>query len=172
MKITQGLNIFGFNVAWLGLVILGNDFIPVTLILLALHFKYLTTKAHEFAFIVVCGLIGISIDTTLSFIGVFIFADSLFIPLWLITLWLLFAATINHSLAFLSQHYAWQYLLGAIFGPLSYIAGANLGAVNLGYTIEKTFFILGLLWGPLLLLCFHLNHKISNLHQRLSNHHV
>lgn len=162
----------GFNVAWLGLITLGNVFIPAALILLALHLRLLSTKAHELSFILVCTLTGISIDTLLTLTGVFIFSDSLFIPLWLMALWGLFAATINHSLAFLSKHCAWQYFIGALFGPLSYIAGFNLGSVNFGLSVEKTFLILSVVWGPWFLLCFHLNHKVTALHQKLSNRHV
>jgi len=47
----------------------------------------------------------------------------------LLAMWALFATTINHSMAWLKDRYFLALILGAIFGPLAFIAGENLGAV-------------------------------------------
>jgi len=52
------------------------------------------------------------------------------VPLWLVVLWLLFNGTLFHSLAFLQQRLALAAVLGAIAGPLSYLAGMRLGAAT------------------------------------------
>jgi len=48
-----------------------------------------------------------------------------------VMLWMIFAMTLNHSLAWLSQKYYLSILFGAIGGPLAYIAGEKLGAITL-----------------------------------------
>jgi hypothetical protein len=100
--------------------------------------------------------IGIVVDTALSLAGVLIFPEQQFIPPWLITLWAAFAATIAHSLQFLSRSTILQVLVGFIFPPLSYLGGASLSAVELGYSQVMTFLILALIWSSLLVLFFNL----------------
>jgi hypothetical protein len=52
-------------------------------------------------------------------------------PLWMVCLWMGFAATLGHALGWLRGRYLLAAVLGAIFGPLAYLAGARLGAVSL-----------------------------------------
>jgi hypothetical protein len=52
-------------------------------------------------------------------------------PWWMVTLWMAFATTLNHSLRWLMSR-AWiAALAGAIGGPLAYLAGAELGALTI-----------------------------------------
>jgi hypothetical protein len=54
-------------------------------------------------------------------------------PLWILALWVAFALTLNHSLAWLRRRLGAAALLGAIGGPLAYAAAARLdGAVVFG----------------------------------------
>ena len=46
-------------------------------------------------------------------------------------LWMIFAMTLNHSLAWLSQKIYISIFFGAIGGPLAYVAGEKLGAITL-----------------------------------------
>ena len=50
-------------------------------------------------------------------------------PLWILAIWVGFAATLERSLAFLQTRPLAAMLLGAIGGPLAYLAAARLGAV-------------------------------------------
>jgi len=52
-------------------------------------------------------------------------------PPWILGLWALFATTLNVSLNWLKGRWLVAALLGGIAGPLSYWAGARLGAVVL-----------------------------------------
>jgi hypothetical protein len=47
-------------------------------------------------------------------------------------------------------------LIGFIFPPLSYLGGASLSAVDLGYSQLATFFVLAPVWSVLMVLFFHL----------------
>jgi Protein of unknown function (DUF2878) len=57
-------------------------------------------------------------------------------PLWMIIMWPLFATTMNASMAWLKKlAVAWVALIGALFAPLAYFAGARLGAVGFDNTV-------------------------------------
>jgi len=161
------LNMLGFNIAWIGLITQGNYFIPIAALMLFLHFKYCATCQWEVKLVALITLIGISVDSILHFVNVFIFESYLMIPAWLILLWICFATTICHSLAFLSSHRTWQVLLGLFIVPLSYRSGEILGAVQFGGAYITTHLILGVIWGGLLPLCFSL--KQYFIHREVSN---
>ncbi len=150
------INLLGFNLSWFGLILSGNSFIPLSLFWLGLHLYWCNDLKAEVKLILVIVIIGIVVDTALSSAGVLIFKEQQFIPLWLITLWAAFAATIAHSLQFLSRLTLLQVLVGIIFPPLSYLGGASLSAVELGYSQVMTYLILALIWSVLLVLFFNL----------------
>jgi hypothetical protein len=63
-------------------------------------------------------------------------------PFWLWLLWVLFAMTLNTSLALLQTKPLWlSALAGLVFGPLTYYAGAQLGAAS----FESSFIHIGAL---------------------------
>ena len=150
------LNIIGFNIAWFGLVLVGNPFILVTLLLLALHLYYCKQRLAECKLILAVAVIGILTDSTLLALHVFHFNGQAVIPFWLMMLWVAFAATIAHSLHFLSRSKSYQLGIGFLFPPLSYIGGSSLTDLSLGYGLIQTYLILALIWSVLMMLFFHL----------------
>ena len=62
-------------------------------------------------------------------------------PYWIVCLWAMFATTLNASMRWLSGRYILAAAFGAIGGPLSYLAGARLGAMSF---VDMTPAILGL----------------------------
>jgi hypothetical protein len=52
-------------------------------------------------------------------------------PYWIVAIWLLFATTLNLSMGWLKGRLPLAVMLGALGGPLSYIAGEKLGAMRL-----------------------------------------
>ena len=147
-------NLLGFNLSWLGLIFFGNAFIPFTLFWLGLHLYWCKQIKPEAKLILVIVLIGTLVDTTLHSAKVLIFPQDHFIPLWLIALWASFAATIAHSLQLLKSSALLQALVGFVFPPLSYIGGASLSSVELGYSHFKTYLILALIWSFLMVVFF------------------
>ena len=85
--------------------------------------------------IIIAGLIGLLFDGVLLNFDLIIYNDPglpyPYTPIWIVMLWMIFAMTLNHSLAWLSQKYYLSILFGAIGGPLAYIAGEKLGAITL-----------------------------------------
>ena len=76
-------------------------------------------------------------------------------PAWIIMLWVSLALTINHSLNWLRQHPLLPALMGLIGAPLSYTAGAKLGAISYQTDTLLVCSSLGIAWAialPLLYL--------------------
>ena len=77
-------------------------------------------------------LLGIGIDSLLQYLSVIDFYGwslGVLSPFWLWMLWLMFAMTLNASLSFLKEKpIVLSALAGLVFGPLTYMAGAKLGA--------------------------------------------
>ena len=80
-------------------------------------------------------IFGIAFDSALVGSGWLIYENgSLWTgtaPYWIVAMWLLFATTLNVSLRWLRARACAAALFGAIGGPISYVAGAQLGAVEL-----------------------------------------
>ncbi len=50
-------------------------------------------------------------------------------PYWIIAVWIIFATTFNVSLRYFKQHLVLASALGAVGGPLAFLAGERLGGV-------------------------------------------
>lgn len=153
------INIIGFNLSWFGLVLLGNDFIPVTLCWLIYHLYQGQRSGNkqwrtEIVLISLVTATGILVDSVLTLSGIFQFPEHHIIPLWLVMLWASFAATIAHSLQFLAKSKRLQLLIGFVFPPFSYLAGASFLAVELPYGPYITYFVLAPTWSILMLLFY------------------
>lgn len=151
------INLVGFDIAWFGLIYWGNFFVPIAVLMLCLHFYFISlSKTSEFCFICIISFIGILTDLTLQFLGIFIFPSGELMPYWLITLWFCFASTICHSLKFLQNSALLQVLMGALIAPFSYLAASKLQAVSFGLPLVNTLVILSLIWGLLMVTFFSL----------------
>ncbi|MBA64195.1 MAG: hypothetical protein CMG55_00180 [Candidatus Marinimicrobia bacterium] len=133
-------NIVGFQLSWWGCVLGVKSGIvylgPVLMsIFLILHFYFYTSDYTEIRLIILFGLIGTMIDTSMAYYGIFnyngTYTPTTFIaPLWITSMWCGFSATVNHSLSWLKNRYFASILLGAVSGPLSYLAGVKFGAIE------------------------------------------
>jgi apolipoprotein D and lipocalin family protein len=64
----------------------------------------------------------------------------------MLSLWAAFATTLNHSLRWVVHRPMVATLLGAIGGPLAYLAGAKLGALQLA-SLQTALPLIGVAWG-------------------------
>ena len=166
MRIKSPLwNLVGFNIAWFGLVFIGDLFIPVAAVLFIVQLWAFQSTKNELLLICLVATTGIWLDYALVYLGVFIFPETNGIPLWLITLWIVFAGTIRHSLAFLEKSKLLQFFTGAIFAPLSYLAGAKLSVVYLVPSLGVSYVLLACIWAPLMLMFFALSRWILVLNE-------
>lgn len=149
-------NLIAFNGSWLGLVIFGNLAIPYVLLWICFHLYMSKEYVAELKLILSVTVIGVCLDALLVIFGVFTFNDVFLLPFWLIVLWSGFAGTIAHSLNFLTSNKRHQFIIGFIFPPFSYLAGASLSKVELGFQAITTYFILAPLWGCLFIIIYSL----------------
>lgn len=133
------LNALGFQLAWwLCILSVPQGLEPLALALCALlallHLRFSSARMAEIRLAGLALLTGLLIDSGLQAAGVITFhgaALGALSPYWLWALWLLMALTLRSSLSFLlSRPLALSALAGAVFGPLSYHAGASLGAAD------------------------------------------
>ena len=167
---SKPLNLIIFNLLWVGLV-LGRDSLihltlPSLLIYLACLLRIGNLKFHK---VLLPSIIGITIDSSLTFFGIFNFPDSnLIIPLWLIVLWVNFSTTIPLSLSFIGKNKLVAFGLGATVLPFNYAVGERLGAVTFGEPYLFSILVLVLVWSvsfPILFMVSHENFT-ERLHMR------
>jgi hypothetical protein len=81
-------------------------------------------------------------------------------PIWIAAIWLAFAFTLNHSLAFLRPHRALSALLGLAGGPLAYWGASRaFGVIEFAQPAATTLVVVGLCWAVLLPLLFALDKR-------------
>ena len=164
------LNIIVFNLLWVGLVLGRESLIhltlPILLIYLACLLRIGDLKVHQ---ILLPAAIGITIDSSLTFFGIFIFPDSsLIIPFWLIVLWINFSTTITLSLSFIGKSKLVAFGLGATALPFNYTVGERLGAVTFGEPYLFSIMVIVLVWSVSFPILFMVSHEnfIKKMHMR------
>ncbi|MCO7226919.1 DUF2878 domain-containing protein [Pleionea sp. CnH1-48] len=110
-----------------------------------------------------CAVIGIFVDSILSYLGVLSFSPVFFLlPFWLVLLWFLFSSTLTISLDWLMRRPVYAFIAGSVFGPAAYWAGAQFEALQVAG--ELGYPILSIVWALLMLV-------FSGLIRLQPNHH-
>ena len=133
------INFIGFQVGWFSSVLgaaaqmpwLG----PVVFVVVALvHLRQAHRPDLEMILFIAAGFIGIWFDSALVALGWVSYPSGqfspMFAPYWIVTMWMLFATTLNQSMAWLKGRSALAAVLGGIAGPASYYAGQKLGGIE------------------------------------------
>jgi len=81
-------------------------------------------------------------------------------PVWMVTLWINLAATINFSLSWLKNSYIITSLMAAIAGPLAYSAGAKIGAIIIDDI--NALIVISIMWSIAMPLLFYFSNNLSN----------
>ncbi|WP_114639184.1 DUF2878 domain-containing protein [Polynucleobacter necessarius] len=141
--------------------------VSVTLAYIAFHIWQLNEPKKSCHLLVRALLYGILADTMLMNLGYLNFQDSwpssYLSPIWMWTLWLLVATTINGSLSWLRGKTLLGVALGAICGPLSYEAGIRMGAGSWGSKGQTIGFVMvGVVWAAVIPLLFYWDGRSSS----------
>ena len=132
------INAVVFQIAWLSSVIGAAREMPwigpvAVLIAVALHLRTARKPFEEVLLVLSCALLGASFDSILVAAGWVTYEAGLFsayfAPYWIITMWMLFATTLNVSMRWLRGKPKLAALLGAYGGPTTYLAGQALGGI-------------------------------------------
>jgi hypothetical protein len=131
-------NLLAFQLGWFACVLGAARGRPwagtcVALLLVGAHLWRTPRRAAEWRLIATAALLGAVGDTLLARSGWLRYAAGALLPatapLWIIALWMLFATTLRHSLAWLQRRPLVSAACGALGGPLAYFGGARLGAL-------------------------------------------
>lgn len=134
------LNFLLFQLGWFSSVLGGANQMPwlgplAVLAIIAIHLRLAERPHSEVALLLCCALIGAGFDSVLVAFGWVGYSSGMFAPAmapyWIITMWMLFATTLNVSLRWLRELPIVAAMLGFVAGPLTYLGGAKLGGILL-----------------------------------------
>jgi hypothetical protein len=106
----------------------------VVLAIIAVHLRLSKRPGSELGLVLAAIFIGLVADTLLVISGLVSYPSGTWIeglaPYWILAMWGLFATTLNVSMKWLRNRKVLAAALGAVFGPLAYLAGQDLGAIT------------------------------------------
>ncbi len=164
-------NFLAFQVAWLSSVIGGASSIPwigpvVVSVALLLHFRAARKPLEEILLVLICAVIGTCFDSILVASGLVAYKTGMFssyiAPYWIITMWMLFATTLNVSFRWLRGKVLLGALVGFIGGPSSYLAGQALGSIVLVNQVGALI-VLAVGWAVIMPLLMRLAEKLDGM---------
>src|SRR6266404_6898622 len=149
-------NLLSFGIGWFACVVGAANGTPsygvaVAAMLLALNILVAEDALHEARVIVTVGAIGFAIDTMLAWTGILVFDPwtsnpSWLCPIWLVAIWMMFGSMLTASLARLAPRTAVAAIMGAIAGPLSYLAAAKMGALAIPASVAPRVATISIIW--------------------------
>lgn len=148
-------NAIAFQAGWFATVLGAANGLPwvgpvAVLVVGALHLRTSRRPGVEARLLLAAMALGLILDSLLLATGWIAYPNGIWAPglapYWIVALWALFATTLNVSLRWLRGRDALAVLFGAVGGPLSYVAGARLGAMSFIDT-QPALIALAIGWG-------------------------
>jgi hypothetical protein len=134
------INIVAFQAGWFACALGATHGLPwlgtlAVLLIAAWHLYTAAQPAREARLLAAVLLIGLVFDSLLCWQGLITFHNGQPLPPlsahWMVALWVLFATALNVSMRWLRGRWWLAAAFGAVGGPMSYLAGAKLGALAL-----------------------------------------
>ncbi|MFM9967731.1 MAG: DUF2878 domain-containing protein, partial [Burkholderiales bacterium] len=160
---SNAINIVAFQAGWFACILSAANGMPwlaagVSLAVVLLHLARAHDVRAELKLALAAGIAGAMFENALALAGWTGFEGGVLIagsaPLWMVAQWMMFATTLNLSLAWMKSRLLLAALFGAIGAPLSYLGGERLGALQI-LDRDAALWALGLGWAllaPLLLI--------------------
>lgn len=133
------INFVAFQAGWFSCVLSAAAGSPLlgllaVAIVVSVHMKLVARPQPELKLVVIAVLLGLVFDSLIVSNGWIRYPSGMFAagvaPYWILGMWALFATTLNASMSWMKGKTVLAAILGAIFGPLSYAAGARLGGLE------------------------------------------
>lgn len=158
----NAFNYAGFQLGWLACVAgagRGRFWLgPVAVAALcAAHLRVSRDPAREARRLAAVGVFGLALESAAQGAGLYAYRGApaaWLAPAWIVALWVLLAATFDASLGWLERRPWLCGALGAAASPLSFSAGARLGAADLLLPGPAGYAALAALWAVALPLSF------------------
>jgi hypothetical protein len=137
--LTKLANFVLFQIGWFACVLGGAHDRPwlgtgIALSIVAWHVARSARPLDELIVVLLAAGIGTAADSALVTAGWVGYRSGTLVPgtapHWIVAMWMLFATTLNSSLAWLRGSTLLAVALGAVGGPLAYWGGARLGAMQ------------------------------------------
>lgn len=134
------VNFVAFQIGWFACVLGAAKGLPwagvlVVLAVVALHLARVRRPLPELRLVGLAMALGLLLDSLLLATGWLSYPAGLWLPAlapyWIVAMWALFATTLNVSMGWLRGRPLLAVLMGAVGGPLSYLAGEELGGIEL-----------------------------------------
>jgi len=125
------INFALFQAGWLLAVFLQTPWALLwATLFIAVHIRFYS-QIERWQPLIVISLVGFTIDLLWQWSGIIHFdGPGLYMPYWLMALWLIFPLTLQHSLSWLTGRPLLQSFFGVLGGGGSYWAGTRLGAAT------------------------------------------
>ena len=133
------INFAAFQVGWFSCVISAANGLPwigliVACLIVAAHIKSADQPINAFQLLMLSVVLGLVFDSLLVISGWLRYPSGMLFsgiaPYWILAMWALFSTTLNLSMGWLKNKLILASVMGAVFGPLSYLAGHRLGAIE------------------------------------------
>jgi len=157
------LNFMAFQIGWFSCVIGAANGLPwlgttISVGVIAWHLTRAATPRRELTLVLLSGLIGLVLDSTLVSLGLIGYPSGTLIdgmaPHWIVAMWMIFATTLNVTFRWLKGRWLLAAVLGALAGPLAYFGGASLDAAEFIGNTTMALSAIAVVWAvgmPLLL---------------------
>jgi len=148
------LNFVAFQIGWFACVLSAANGLPllgllVVSLVVTLHVRFSEWRSHELILVGLSIVVGLVFDSLLVISGWLQYPSGVLFPgtapYWILAMWALFATTLNVSMSWLKGKAFLASVLGAIFGPLSYMAGQRLGAIEF-VNSQSAIIALAIIW--------------------------
>ncbi len=158
------LNFVLFQASWFAAVLGGAHGWPwtgslVAVLAVSVHLvMFEGNRKRELQLIAFIVLLGLVVESLLMQSGVIVYRSpepvAVFPPVWIVAMWLAFGTLPNGVLGWLHGRLWLAAVFGAVSGPLTYQAGAALGAAQVSENMIGALGFIGLVWAlafPLIL---------------------
>jgi len=148
------VNFIAFQIGWFACVLSASNSMPwvgvlVASLVVTLHVQFSEWRSHELILIGLSIVVGLVFDSLLVLSGWLQYPSGVLFPgiapYWILAMWALFATTLNVSMSWLKGKPFLAAVLGAIFGPLSYMAGQRFGAIEF-VSVQPAGIALAIIW--------------------------
>ena len=131
-------NFIAFQTGWFSCVLGAANGIPWLALLVfpivLWNIQKSDSASSELLLVFLAVILGLLLDSFLVRSGWLRYPNGMFLegiaPYWILALWALFATTLNASMSWLKKSLMFSAVMGAVFGPLSYMAGESFGAIE------------------------------------------
>lgn len=118
------------------------------LAILVIHLIFYGNPKKELLFVLLICLFGYAVELAFVYNQIISYKTELQtpVPLWIISVWGMYAMTVDHSLSWMKQRKWLAFPLGAISAPFSYLAGVKIGAATILSPFSTFCLVIGFAW--------------------------